>query len=221
MADEQQEKERGVFCVETVWYETPDKTSMRPVLEAMEDSYLNVPFLYRSAVTQDEFQHNLREWTSTFNEEERNYPILYLGYHGEAEKIVLGEHGFFGRSEISIEQLAEGLAGKCKNRVIHFGSCSTLDAADELIEYFLDQTECSAISGYSKRAEWTEAMALDVLYIKMMQYGGGKALTPTVMKSIRDGNTQRWGLCEEDNGFGRSPYFDLAKHLGFRIELLS
>ena len=184
----------------------------------MESSYLHMPLLYRSAVTQDEFQHNLKVWTSTFNGD-KNYPILYLGYHGTEEKIVLGEHEFFGRSEISIEQLAEALAGKCKDRVVHFGSCSTLSADDELIEYFLDQTECSAISGYSGDVEWAEAMAFDVLYIKLMQYGGGKALTPVVMRSIRNGNAKRWGLCEEDNGFGRSPYYDWAQYLGFRIEL--
>lgn len=217
MPDETQElKQRGVFCIETVWYGTEDKTSMRPVLEALRDSYMSVPVVYRSAVTQDELKHNLMEWKSL---DARQYPILYLGYHGEAESIVLGERGFFGKSEITIEQLAQGLAGECKDRVVHFGSCSTLDVDDELIEHFLNQTGASAISGYRESVEWTESVAFDVLYIQMMQYGGGRALTPNVMKSIRDGNTKRWGLCQEDGRYGRSPYFDLGEHLGFKLEI--
>ena len=217
MSDETEErKKRGVFCIETVWYGVEDKTSMRPVLEGLQDSYWRVPVVYRSAVTEGELIHNLREWNSL---DPRKYPILYLGYHGKSGSIVLGEHDFFGKSEISIEQLAEGLAGGCSNRVVHFGSCSTLDADDELIQHFLDRTEASAISGYGEKVEWTESLAFDVLYIKMMQEGGSMSLTPTVMRGIRDGNTRRWGLCEEDGGCGRSPYFDLGQHLGFRLEV--
>ena len=217
MSDETEElKKRGVFCIETVWYGVEDKTSMRPVLEALQGSYWRVPFVYRSAVTEGELIHNLKEWKSL---DPRKYPILYLGYHGESGTIVLGEHDFFGKSEISIEQLAQGLAGECNNRVIHFGSCSTLNADDDLIEHFLDQTAASAISGYGGVVEWTESLAFDVLYIKMMQEGGGQALTPTVMGSIRDGNTKRWGLCQKDREFGRSPYFDWGQHLEFRLEV--
>ena len=174
MSDETEErKKRGVFCIETVWYGVEDKTSMRPVLEGLQDSYCRVPVVYRSAVTKGELIHNLKEWKSL---DPRKYPILYLGYHGESGAIVLGEHDFFGKSEISIEQLAQGLAGECNNRVIHFGSCSTLDADDELIQHFLDHTAASAISGYGKEVEWTESLAFDVLYIRMMQEGAFKLI---------------------------------------------
>lgn len=208
-------KKRGVFCVETVWYETEDRTSMRPVLGAMAGSYLHLPVVYRSAVTRDELEHNLKEW-KWLNPKE--YPILYLGYHGDVGSIVLGEQGFFGRSEISIEQLGKGLAGECKNRVVHFGSCSTLNADTQLIQDFLRETGASAVSGYQEEVEWTESMAFDVLYLTRMQYGGGQSLTPNVMRSIRDGTKTSWGLCRRDGGgYGRNPYYDWGKHLGFRL----
>lgn len=217
MSDETKEpKKRGVFCIETVWYGSGDKTSMRPVLEALQDSYLRVPVVYRSAVTKDELEHNLKEWKSLGP---RRYPILYLGYHGEAGSIVLGERDFFGKSEISIMQLAQALAGECKNRVVHFGSCSTLDIDDELIQHFLDQTGASAVSGYRGTVGWIESMSFDVLYLKEMQTGGGNSLTPFVMRGIRDGTTSRWGLCEEDGGSGRSPYFDWGEYLGFQLDV--
>ena len=210
-------KERGVFCIETVWYGTEDKTSIRPILEAMHDGYLHIPFLHRTAVTQDELRHNLEEWKSL---EAVEYPILYLGYHGEAGRVVLGEQDYWGNSEISLEQLGEGLGeGSCTNRIVHFGSCSTLDVEEERLESLLAHTGASAVSGYDQEVEWTESVAFDMLYIKMMQSGGGLTLTPNVMASIREGNTKRWGLIEENGGYGRSPYFEWGQFLGFRLEV--
>lgn len=54
-------KSRGVFCIETVWYETEDHTSMRPVLELLRDGKLRVPFVHRTAITKDEFTFYLSE----------------------------------------------------------------------------------------------------------------------------------------------------------------
>ena len=52
-----------------------------------------------------------------------NFPILYLGFHGDTGKIIVGE----GRgSALSLEELAERLADRCKGRVLHLGSCGTV-----------------------------------------------------------------------------------------------
>ena len=210
-------KQRGVFCVETVWYGEGDKTSMRPVLEAMHEGYLGIPVVYRTAVTSDELRHYLEEWKSL---DGRRYPMLYLGYHGEAGHIVLGQQDYWGESSISLEQLAEGLGDECQNRVVHLGSCSTLNVEKSRINNFLKNTNVSAVSGYQEEVDWTESVAFDMLYIKEMQSGGQQSLTPTVMKGIRDGNGKRWGLIEEDGGYGRSPYFEWGQYLGFRLDIL-
>lgn len=209
-------KQRGVFCVETVWYGRGDTTSIRPILEAMHEGYLKVPFVYRTAVTSDELRAYLQEWKSLSY---LKYPILYLGYHGAEGHIVLGEQDFWGNSDISLEQLAEGLGDKCDNRVVHFGSCSTLDVEGRRIRSFLRNTNVSAVSGYREEIDWMESVAFDMLYIQMMQFGGGKPLTQTVMAGIRNGNSTRWGLMQRNGGYGISPYFRLGEHLGFRLEL--
>ena len=203
-------KHRGVFCVETVWYGKGDKTSIHPVLEAMHEGYLGIPFVYRTAVTSDELHHYLEEWKSL---DRREYPILYLGYHGKAGHIILGEQSYWGTSSISLEQLAEGL-GECDNRVVHFGSCSTLNVKEERINSFLKNTNVSAVSGYKEEVDWTESVAFDMLYIKEMQSGGGQSLTPTVMTGIRDGNGNRWGLIEEDGGYGAQSLLQVGRALG-------
>ena len=132
---------------------------------------------------------------------------------------MLGSKDYFGDSEVDLEQLADGLGDACTNRIVHFGSCSTLDVEKERISSFIEHTGVSAVSGYAAEVVWTESVAFDMLYIKLMQSGGGQSLTPTVMKSIRDGNTSRWGLLEEDGGYGRSPYFEWGESLGFRLEV--
>lgn len=170
-------------------------------------------FVHRTSVTLAELQHNLEEWKSL---NAQKYPILYLGYHGNAGKIVLGSKDYFGDSEIDLEKLAEGLGeGTCTNRIVHFGSCSTLDVEEKRISSFIAHTGVSAVSGYAGEVDWTESVAFDMLYIKLMQSGGGRSLTPTVMKSIRDGNASRPGLLEEDG----SPYFEWGESLGFRLEV--
>ena len=190
---------------------------MRPVLELLRDGYLRVPFVHRMAITKDEFTAYVMEWLAL---EAREYPILYLGYHGEKGSIDLGGKGYVDETELGFHDVGARLAdgGGCKNRVVHFASCATLDVDDEDIEIFLEGTGASAVSGYSETVDWVAAATFDMLYLKEMQSGGRTALTPGVMGSIRDGNASRWGLLEKNGRFGESPFYDLAKHLGFRLE---
>ena len=211
-------KQRGVFCIETVWYETEDHTSMRPVLELLRDGQHGVPFVHRTAITKDEFTYYLMEWLSL---DSREYPILYLGYHGEQGLIELGGKGYVDEIALGLLEVGERLAvgGGCKNRVVHFASCSTLDVDEEDVEVFLGATGASALSGYSANVDWVDAAMFDMLYLKEMQTGGAKALTPVVMRGIREGNAGRWGLLERSGRLGESPYHDFATHLGFRLEV--
>ena len=210
-------KHRGVFCIETVWYETEDGTSMRPVLELLRDGYLAAPFVHRSAVTKEEFGFYLNEWLSL---SAREYPILYLGYHGERGSIDLGGKGYLDETELGFHDVGARLSdGACRNRVVHFASCSTLDIEEDDVAIFLSETGSSAVSGYSEEVDWVEAATFDMLYLKQLQFGGNVSLTPTVMRGVRDGNKRRWGLLERSSEFGESPYHDLAEHLGFRLEV--
>ena len=210
-------KKRGVFCVETVWYDTEDGTSMRPILELLRDGYLKVPFVHRSAVTKEEFSFYIGEWLSLSHQE---YPILYLGYHGQMGSIDLGGKGYVDETELGFHDIGARLSdGACKNRVVHFASCSTLDVDDADVALFLNKTGSSAVSGYAEEVDWVEAATFDMLYLTQLQSGGNISLTPNVMRSVRDGNKSRWGLLERNSEYGESPYHDLAKHLGFRLEV--
>lgn len=175
------------------------------MLEFLESAYTQVPFIYRDAVSKDEFTYHLDRWIETKPSE---YPILYLGYHGDAGNIFLREDevSFNLDTKIEFGQISEFLAGVCKNRVVHFASCGTLDVSPEEAEDFLKETRASSVSGYAEdEVDWIEAMAFELLFLRRMQRGGGKSLTPTVMKKCRDDISQT------------SPYAELSEHLGFNI----
>ncbi|MDE0050465.1 MAG: hypothetical protein OXO52_11805 [Rhodospirillales bacterium] len=165
---------------------------------------MNVPFIHRTALTMEEFAFQLDRWIEL---ETPEYPILYLGYHGEAGNISLAE-GYDGiLNQVTFEAMTSQLAKRCLNRVVHFASCSTLDLETPVANNFLVQTAASAVSGYTEEVDWIQSLAFDLMYLERMQYGGMYNLTPNVMNGCRD------ALMHE------SPYISLRRHLGFRLHV--
>ena len=195
---------RGIFCIETVWLEDADQTSVRPILQFLKDSYLDVPFIHRTALTMEEFVFQLERWTEL---EAPDYPILYLGYHGDAGNISLAE-GYDGiLNQVTFEAMSDQLAQVCMNRVVHFSSCCTLDLETQTANTFLAQTEASAVSGYTMEVDWIQSLAFDLMYLERMQYGGMNNLTPNVMHGCRASLMQDY------------PYISLRRHLGFKLHV--
>ena len=121
-------------------------------------------------------------------------------------------------TQLSLFDIAEVLIeyGGCKNRVIHFASCSTLDVESQELSEFVDLTEASAVSGYKLDVDWAESTAFELNYLQSIQYGGGVALTPAVMKMVRDGSGKHLPLI---GGRGAGPFIQLGKHLGFVLKV--
>jgi len=216
-------KNRGIFCLETVWYDSEDQTSIRPLLEMLRDCFLKVPFVHRNAVTLDAFKHHIAEWLCL---DPTEFPILYLGYHGETDFLQLRPPRIEGGldsddlkdTRLSLPEVADILHGRggCENRLVHFASCSTLDASDDDLSLLVDAIEASAISGYGEEIDWLASTAFELNYLQSLQYGGGKTLTPNLMRKVRDGDGNHWPL------FGRQgdgPFVELSKQLGFRLQV--
>lgn len=154
---------KGIFCLEGIWYGDKDKTSVEPVLRFLETmDALKVPYVHRGVATRGEFDFHLQKWKqSSF----KNYPILYLGFHGNPEEIGIGE----GQDALRLDQLGEMLEGACEGRLIHFGSCSTLDVHGNKLNGFLRQTGALAICGYKTEVDWLAATAFDLLLLGFLQ----------------------------------------------------
>ena len=154
---------KGIYCLEGNWYGLKDKTTVEPAMSLLERNYyLKVPYLHHDVATRNELEFRLKEWARpTFN----THPILYLGFHGNAATICVGDN-----KEICLDEICTILKDSCKNRVIHLGSCSTLALDDERIRYFRNQTGALALFGYEHDIDWLHSIAFEVLLLGELQY---------------------------------------------------
>jgi len=165
---------KGIFCLEGDWWGVRDRTTVEPVFRLLEaHGDYRVPYIHRDIGTREEFEHYLSKWTLA---RLKDFPILYLGFHGDRGLIRVGE------GEVQLEQLADLLQGKCSGRVIHFGSCSTLDVHGAKLNRFLRRTKALAICGYRSEPDWLQSSALDILLLGEMQY---VAMTKVGMNRVR------------------------------------
>ena len=156
-------RKKGIFCLEGKWYGYKDKTTVEPVLRLLElTDGLKVPYLRHDVATHEEFNFHLRKWTGASL---KTHPVLYLGFHGNPGEICIGE----GKEALKLDELAEKLEGACKGRIIHFGSCSTLNVHGNRVNSFLRKTEALAVCGFKKDAYWFDSAAFELLLFGFLQ----------------------------------------------------
>lgn len=158
---------KGIFCLETDWWGIEDRTSVEPVLQLLANcADYRAPYIHRHVGTREEFDHYVLKWT---NKQFTRYPVLYLGFHGERGLLNVGcRRGRAG--QLRVGELAEMLEGRCKGRVIHFGSCETLDMHGQSINAFLRRTDALAVMGYKGTTDWFESAAFEVFLLGELQY---------------------------------------------------
>lgn len=150
----------GVFCLEGSWAEDgdlTDRTSVEQQLRMLEGAGECGPVIHRDVATREEFEYYLREWLKP--KYRARYSLAYLAFHGSK-----GEIGF-GSDGMRLDDLAELMGGKATQRIIYFGSCSTMAAPEPELRGFCKTTGAQAIVGYAKTVQWRESAAFDVLLI--------------------------------------------------------
>ena len=173
-------KPHGVFCLEGEWWNNmKEPSSVEPLFELLLSSPYRVPFIHRNADTLASMKVYLGKWTQT---KYADYPILYLAFHGGEGGVYLGD---LRRAdcEVKLDDLEEFLKGKCKGRIIHFGSCSTLGLHGRRLSSFLRRTGALAVCGYEGQIDWLESAAFELLEFAAMQ---GNALTLAGARAMRD-----------------------------------
>ena len=151
---------KGIFCLEEPawWGGIKNRTTVEPLLRLLEKlKDLEVPYLHHDCATREEFEFFLQKWVGgSFG----NYPILYLGFHGDRGEITVGGQA------VTLKEL-EALLGDrtCEGRLIHFGACSTLAASAQTLDRFLEHTGALAICGYRRGVDFLESYAFEVLLL--------------------------------------------------------
>jgi hypothetical protein len=93
-----------------------------------------------------------------------SYRLLYLAFHGSKGRIWLADD-----DELPVGELADLLAGRLKDRFVHFGSCSVVLAHDEL-QRFMQTTGASVVTGYRNKVDWIDSAAMDLLVLDWAQH---------------------------------------------------
>ncbi|NMM85846.1 hypothetical protein B2J88_15970 [Rhodococcus sp. SRB_17] len=180
-------KPPGVFCLEGEWDDTIESTlSIEPALRLLE-ARDDIRLVHRDVATKAELRYYLNRWLGT---RLRGYDFGYLGFHGSAEYLYIGDE------TLSLDELADMFDGRCGGKVLYFGSCSVLAAPDSVLTKFCRDTGARAVAGYTKDVDWIETAAFELLLVSKLVYS-------TNMKPAYT------SLCKT--------YPDLTRRLGFRM----
>ncbi len=188
---------KGVFCLEGLWQPDLRKGStVQPILGFLKQN-AGIPYIYRDCATQEEFKFYLSKFPQV---QYRDYPILYLAFHGVPGRILIS-----GKTSLSIEDIGSLLGNQCKGRVVIIGSCSVLDINKRLLKAFLDSTGAFAVCGYRNDVDWMRSTAFELLLLTELQ------------ENVFDGRGVRSIVAKCDALRRRFADSDRNKDISFRI----
>ena len=159
-----------IFCLETEWeqsvYDLTHDTQARPMLEFLKSSN-NIDFIFRQVATKADFDYYISHLKQASY---KNYTIVYLCFHGLKGLISFADYRRNSdKGNYDLMDLAEDNPQIFDNKIVHFGSCKTLNMnTDEIVE-FKKQTGALMVTGYECSVEMTgsfifEAWLLNTLY---------------------------------------------------------
>jgi hypothetical protein len=151
-----------IFCLEGDWNnDLRNKSSVQNALNLLEVNN-NIDTIYKTCNTYTEFKTRLIQLCKAPKRYEK-YSIIYLAFHGVENGLVING------DIIPLEKIAQDFEGKFKNKIIHFGSCSTIDIDEQDLEFFLNKTNALAVSGYKEDIDFISSTVFDILYFEMCQ----------------------------------------------------
>ena len=154
------EYQKEVFCLEGDWNRNLKKqTSIQAALLFLRQNR-KIDFIHRNCGTRENLAHYLHQWQM---KRYSRYSILYLAFHGKPQEILIN------KTHINLDELAEMLGDKCQNRIIHFGSCLTLNTDIRHVKRFLRKTNALCVCGFGKEIKFVESSVFDILLIDLFQ----------------------------------------------------
>ena len=151
--------EKNIVCLESLWNtDIEQRLSVAPMLQ-LASCINKIKFIHMTCNTKAELRHNLG-----MIKRKSRYGIVYLAFHGKPGKILLDE------CSVSLESLARYMNGGFRDRVIHFGSCSTIDVERARVRSFIEETGVAMVLGHRRDVSWIEGTALDLLIMDKLQY---------------------------------------------------
>jgi hypothetical protein len=151
---------KEVFCLEGDW--NKDLKKQNSVLEVLQFLKRNrdINYIHRHCGTRENLAYYLNQWKL---KKYKDYSILYIAFHGKPQQILVG------KEIVTLDELADMLGPNCHNKIIHFGTCHTLNIDLRHIKRFLRKTNALCVCGFGKEIKFIEGCVFDILLIDMLQ----------------------------------------------------
>ena len=168
---------KNVFCLEGDWQkDMRDHSSIRAALTFLQQN-LDIKYIYKQCGTRENLEYYLSLWKL---KKYANYSIAYFAFHGHPKSIQVG------KEFVTLEELSDMLQGSCQNKIIHFGSCKTLNTDEKTIKKFLEHTGALCVCGFESEINFIESSAFDMILIEMFQqYKDVRMLDKNIRKNFR------------------------------------
>lgn len=150
---------KKVACLEGDWGGRRDLRSVEPVLQILQANSSSETYFHKCN-TNGEFEYHMDRIARL-----PSFAILYLAFHGTSGRIQTYDDAL----DITLEDLANIMGDRFRGRIVHFGSCSTLNVDEDRIRAFLEATGVSAVTGFDSTVDWVESSAFDLLLFVMWQ----------------------------------------------------
>lgn len=179
---------KNIFCVEGNWNNNLESnSSLHNALRFIAQNN-DIKYIHRNCSTNEQLEDLLKH--AALKKYEK-YGIIYLAFHGHPGVLQVAH-----RKKMTLPNIAEIVDGHAVNKIIHFGSCSTLKISSSALHEFFNTTKALAISGYAKDITFKKSMLMDIAYFELCQ--------------------QYQNIKNIDNAV-RKYYPKLADELGFRM----
>lgn len=152
--------DKDVFCLEGDWSrDLKEQTSVQAVLLFLKQNR-NINFIHRHCGTKENLAYYLKQVQL---KKYKKYSIIYIAFHGKPNEIIIG------KERITLDELAEMLGPNCHDKIIHLGTCHTLNTDLRNIKRFLRKTNALSVCGFGKEIAFVESSVFDILLIDMLQ----------------------------------------------------
>ena len=170
--------QKHVYCLEGDWdKDLRDEASVYTALMFLQQNS-GIKFIHRDCGTKENLSYYLKTWKQ---KKYTPYSICYFAFHGKPGHIRIGTE------LVSLDELAEMMKGSCRGKIIHFGSCETLNISRKEIQKFLDKTGAICVCGFKKEIDFLEGSILDMILIDMLQDYVDISLVEKDIKKIYSG----------------------------------
>ena len=173
-----------ILALEGEWENNPKyKIGIGSILKFIEE-VTEVDYHHRRVATESDFFFYLKKGSY------KSFSIIYFAFHGERNKIILGNN----KHQLTLDEIAEGASGVLKDKIVHFGSCSTLKIKKQDLIKFKKVTGAKIVSGYTKDIGFVDSSIFDIAYFTLLFKYERKAHVDSRMQKDYPGLYKRLGF---------------------------